>query len=158
MELKKFFGFALLLNATTVLPLSAFADSDKNPVADTPTKAIQYLERFFEEDDVDAVLSLYREDSVYIFPPGSPPIQGLDAIRELVEVLEENGRNLKLSPRHIHQNGDMALVVVDWDMEMRGESGEYEEFVGTAVDVLKKSEDGSWYYYIDNPFGSAEAE
>lgn len=149
---------ALALLFSFVLAVPVVADTEKFPKATSPQLTVEYLEKFFEEDNVEAVLSLYAEDSMYIFPPGAEPIVGLKGIRRLVEGFEKNGRNVKLNLRHVHQNGDTALVVVDWIMQMRGKDGDYKDLSGTAVDVLRRNGYGHWYYYIDNPFGSAEAK
>lgn len=100
------------------------------------------------------MLTLYGEDSVYIFPAGAEPRVGLESIRELVQGFDDNAKDVKLY-RHLYRNGDTALVVVDWTMKQRNEVGTYDDAAGTAVDVLKKRDDGTWYYLIDNPFGAS---
>ncbi|WP_344165417.1 hypothetical protein [Nocardiopsis rhodophaea] len=49
--------------------------------------------------------------------------------------------------------GDTKMLVVDWQMEALDENGEQEHLEGTAIDVLRKGEDGYWRYVVDNPFG-----
>lgn len=84
------------------------AGSDKFPKATSPQLTVEYFEKFFEGDNIEAVLSLYAEDSMYIFPPGAKPIVGLEGIRTLVEGFKQNGKNVNLNLRHVHQNGDKA--------------------------------------------------
>jgi ketosteroid isomerase-like protein len=51
--------------------------------------------------------------------------------------------------RSVYENGDIALIKSIWKYE--SEKGEVEQ--GTAIEVLKKNNEGVWVYIIDNPFG-----
>ncbi|WP_433267457.1 hypothetical protein ACQPZF_01535 [Actinosynnema sp. CS-041913] len=50
---------------------------------------------------------------------------------------------MRVTPRKILTNGDLALLIVDWQL---GDER------GTAVDVARKGPAG-WRYVIDNPSG-----
>ena len=55
---------------------------------------------------------------------------------------------IEVAVRHVLENGDTALVVLDWQIARAGMSG-------TATDVARRQPDGTWKCVIDNPHGGA---
>ncbi|MEU5957449.1 nuclear transport factor 2 family protein [Streptomyces sp. NPDC047525] len=119
--------------ATTALPTRA---------EDVPAA---FAERF-NSGDPGAVHELYEEGAAFVPESG-------DAVHGLVEIAKENGPFLAIGlpisvrPRHVHVSGDIALLVVDWEIEGVVKS--------TATDVARRGADGYWRYVIDSPFGAA---
>lgn len=146
-----------LLISVMLFSLTALSKSDKKVNrAMTPGEVVSNLELFFAKKDVDAMMSLYREDSVMVSKSGFETVTGLDSIHSILEGFANNGENVKITLRTLYQNGNTALVIVDWSLNSRNENGNVIKISGTATDVLKQDVDGSWYYLIDNPYGIAE--
>ncbi|MEV0118701.1 nuclear transport factor 2 family protein [Streptomyces sp. NPDC050844] len=116
-----------------------------------PTRAedvpAAFAERF-NSGDPEAVHELYEERAAFVPESG-------DAVHGLAEITKENGPFLAIGlpisvhPRHVHVSGDIALLVVDWEIEGVVRS--------TATDVARRGADGHWRYVIDSPFGAAVA-
>jgi ketosteroid isomerase-like protein len=86
-----------------------------------------------------------------MFIPGSGrhPIIGKENIKnELKPYFKSIGTIYNIS-RSIYENGDTALIKSIWKYE--SEKGQVEE--GTAIEVLKKTNEGKWVFIIDNPYG-----
>lgn len=56
------------------------------------------------------------------------------------------GLTMTVHVRKVVSRGDLALLIVDW--QVGDESG-------TATDVARRGADGGWLYAIDNPSGVA---
>ena len=116
-----------------------------------PTRAedvpAAFAERF-NSGDPGAVHELYEESAAFVPESG-------EAVHGLVDIAEENGPFLAIGlpisvrPRHVHVSGDIALLVVDWEIEGVVSS--------TATDVARRGTDGYWRYVIDSPVGAASA-
>lgn len=114
-----------------------------------PTRAedvpAAFAERF-NSGDPDAVRELYEESAAFV-PESGTPVHGI------AEIVRENGPFLAIGlpisvrPRHVHISGEIALLVVDWEIEGVVRS--------TATDVARRGADGYWRYVIDSPFGAA---
>lgn len=116
-----------------------------------PTRAedvpAAFAERF-NSGDARAVHELYEEGAAFV-PESGTPVHGI------AEIARENGPFLAIGlpisvrPRHMHVCGDIALLVVDWEIEG--------VVASTATDVARRGADGYWRYVIDSPFGAAVA-
>ncbi|CAM3802334.1 YybH family protein [Nocardiopsis rhodophaea] len=106
----------------------------------------------FNSGDVDAVNAMYVDDAVSVWDPGNPHY-GEDRREYVTNFL--NTRKPTVDAQVLQQLvvGDIAMLVVDWQMEALDENGEQEHLEGTAIDVLRKGDDGCWRYVVDNPFG-----
>ncbi|MFE0174429.1 YybH family protein [Streptomyces sp. NPDC059002] len=114
-----------------------------------PTRAedvpAAFAERF-NSGDADAVRALYEERAAFVPESG-------DAVHGSAEIAAANapflavGLPIAVRPRHVHVAGDVALLVVDWEIEGVVRS--------TATDVARRGADGFWRYVIDSPFGAA---
>ncbi len=72
--------------------------------------------------------------------------------------LQDLGIPIRVSPRHVYRNGDLALLIVDWIIDGTGRDGQPVRVEGTATDVARRGSDGRWRYAIDNPFGTASRQ
>ena len=119
------------------------------PQLPLPTRAedvpAAFAERF-NSGDPEAVHELYEDRAAFVPESG-------DAVHGIADIAKENGPFLAIGlpiavrPRHVHVSGDIALLVVDWEIEGVVRS--------TATDVARRGADGHWRYVIDSPFGAA---
>ncbi|CAL9563173.1 hypothetical protein SUDANB121_04699 [Nocardiopsis dassonvillei] len=109
----------------------------------------------FNSGDPDLVERVYEEDGILVLDPDAP-LTGADR-REGNARFMSLGVPIAVRPRHIHQAGDLAFLVVDWEVRGTGPDGREVDIRGTATDVARRGADGLWRYVIDNPFGVAGA-
>lgn len=119
------------------------------PSLPLPTRAedvpAAFAERF-NSGDPDAVRELYEERAAFVAESGA-------AVHGAAEIAGANapflaiGLPISVRPRHVHVAGEIALLVVDWEIEGVVSS--------TATDVARRGADGYWRYVIDSPFGAA---
>ena len=108
----------------------------------------------FNSQDPDQVERVYEPDALLVLDPRAP-VTGA-ARRESNARLMALGLPIRVRPRHVHEVGDIAFLVVDWDIRGTGPDGEEVDIRGTATDVARRGADGVWRYVIDSPFGTAE--
>jgi uncharacterized protein (TIGR02246 family) len=119
-----------------------------------PRDIEEHLERYvaaFNKNDADAVNALYTEEAVAVWE--GKPLSG-QARRESVKEFFAAARpEIAADVREAYVTGDTTLLVVDWTMQVNDDKGGREQLVGVGLDVLRRAEDGSWLYAIDDPFG-----
>ncbi|MEU4705369.1 DUF4440 domain-containing protein [Nocardia salmonicida] len=107
----------------------------------------------FNTFDSDSLAEVYTDDAVFVPEPGSE-VTG-PALRAANAEFLALGLPIRVSPRHTYVAGDIALLIVDWEIDGTGPDGEPVHVSGTATDVARRDADGFWRYVIDNPFGVA---
>jgi ketosteroid isomerase-like protein len=88
----------------------------------------------------------YAPDAVYSPVPGVL-LSGND-LEASIGRLVALGASIEVSVRHVLATGDTALVVLDWTIPAAG-------MTGTATDVARRQDDGTWKCIVDNPHGGA---
>jgi ketosteroid isomerase-like protein len=61
---------------------------------------------------------------------------------------------LDLKVTRVLEAGGLALVAGAWTFTGTGSDGEPVTLTGQNGDVLRRQEDGSWRFVIDNPWGT----
>ncbi|MFE0105510.1 YybH family protein [Streptomyces sp. NPDC059009] len=109
---------------------------------DVPTA---FAERF-NSGDPRAVAELYEADAAFV-PESGATVHGSPRIAEANAPFLGLGLPISVRPRQVHVAGDIALLVVDWEIAGAVRA--------TATDVARRGTDGYWRYVIDSPFGAA---
>lgn len=115
-------------------------------IHDDPLTLIDGYVAAFNAGDRAALEDAFEPDALVVPRPGMP-MAGEQRAAALDHLLGF-GLPMRATVRHSYIVGDLALVIVDW--EIRGL-----ELRGTAADVLRRGADGGWRYVIDNPTGTA---
>ncbi|WP_324027039.1 nuclear transport factor 2 family protein [Maribacter sp. BPC-D8] len=115
------------------------------------------LELYMNTKNMNGILSLYNEESVFVNKPEGEPKAGLESIREGFQGYLNLGGQSDIKVRNLIQSGNVALVIVDWTFKGTDSEGNAFKFGATATDVLKRNEAGIWQYRIDNAFGVKRA-
>jgi ketosteroid isomerase-like protein len=110
------------------------------------------LERF-NTGEVSAMMGLYEEGAVFVTNSGEPVTDPAEIERHL-EGFMSFGLPMKANARHVYVAGDVALIVLDWEVEGTGPDGSHVHLKGSATDVAHRGADGFWRYAIDNPYGT----
>jgi ketosteroid isomerase-like protein len=114
--------------------------------AHSPEELPRVFERHFNAGDVAGLMAHYYAPSATYAPLPGQIVSGSGvepAITELVRL----GHPMDVTVRHVLRAGDTALLLVDWEIPAIG-------MAGTATDVARLQEDGTWRCIIDNPHGT----
>jgi uncharacterized protein (TIGR02246 family) len=136
--------------ATASLPLRDANASSAG--AASPMEVAAAFARAFNARDIEALLALYPEGSMFVPAPGQP-LSSREALRQALQGFLAIGLPINLSVRHSYEAGDTALLVADWTIRGTGADGRAVNLAGTGTDVVRRGLDGRWRYLIDNPFG-----
>ena len=101
--------------------------------------------------DLDDVLTLYEADSSIVDTDGNL-VQGVDAIRKVTAGLLQLEPTFELHVARALKCGDIALLLSPWRMTGTA-GGDPIEIKGTTTDLVRRQNDGTWRFVIDNPTG-----
>ena len=114
-----------------------------------PVEVSRLLVSLLEDGDLDAVMNLYEDDSVFADFDGVA--EGVDSIRAAHERFMASGLTLSLNESLVFEADDIALV--QWAWTVTGLDGSMTD--GVSAEVLRRQADGNWKFLIDNPDGAA---
>ena len=129
------------------------ASTDSFELTSDAEKVTELYVRAFNSGDAAAVNSLYTEEAVAVWEPGST-LTGQARREHVVEFLAR-GATMRAKNRQTFVTSDTALLIVDWSIDTTDPDGSQVHLTGTGVDVLRLGEDGKWRYAIDDPYGEA---
>ena len=101
--------------------------------------------------DIDRVLSFWADDAV-VFPPGSPAVVGIAAIRDFVaKSFQTPGFTIswKTTTVAVSRSGDMAYTTGTNRVTFTAADGKEGAVEGKAVTVWRREKDGAWKCVID---------
>jgi ketosteroid isomerase-like protein len=116
------------------------------PRATAPGQVPAVFAAAFNSGDPDRLDDLYEPDAVFVDQHGTT-LTGEARIAANTR-FQALGLAIEVTPRHVFTAGDIALLIVDWQI---GDG----RITGTATDVARRGADGVWRYVVDNPFGIA---
>ena len=123
------------------------------PLATSAEQQPHVFAAAFNTGDPDAIERVYEHAGVLVSTPGDPT-SGTDR-RAANARMVSLGLPIEVEPRHVYTVDDIALLIVDWTIAGTTPEGEEINIRGTATDVARRGDDGTWRYIIDNPFGTA---
>nr|WP_223267951.1 DUF4440 domain-containing protein [Streptosporangium nondiastaticum] len=96
---------------------------------------------------------MYERGATFVPEPGSPvtTAEGIAAANARFLGL---GLPITVRPRHVYAAGDLALLVVDREIDGTGPGGRPLRIEAAATDVTRRGADGRRRYVVDNPFGA----
>ena len=115
--------------------------------AHSPEELPLVFERHFNAGDVAGLMADYYAPSATYAPLPGEIVSG-PGVEPAIAGLVRLGHPMDVSVRHVLRTDDTALLVVDWQIPAL-------ELSGTATDVARLQEDGTWRCIIDNPHGGA---
>ena len=120
----------------------------------TPEETDRLVEQAISQQNLEVLLDLFELDAVFVDPISGTEVRSHDRIRQMAaEMFESKPRVEATSPPKVWVCGDLALVLSKWSMELTGPDGTQHRQEGTATDVMRRQDDGTWRYVIDNPAG-----
>jgi ketosteroid isomerase-like protein len=121
--------------------------------ARTPEESSSLISMAIGAGDLDAILALYESDAVSVPPTGEGTVSG-GARRAMFEGMVALNPTLDFRVSRTLTSGDIALVTGSWTMKGTAPDGSPLEMEGAYVDVLRRQNDGTWKFIIDNPLGT----
>ena len=120
----------------------------------TPQQVLESIVAGINSGNLESLLPLYESDAAFVPQPGTLA-HGESGVREaLTGFISMNGV-LDLEVTRVLEVDDLALVIGVWSFDGTGPDGEPVRLEAQNADVLRRQEDGSWRFVIDNPWGTA---
>lgn len=123
----------------------------------TPETMHEHFMQAFNSGDLDQLMELYAPDIVFVPQPGQVA-EGTDEVREALQAFIALNGPIDLHPIDILQTGDIALIVSHWTLNGTGADGTPLSLASNTLEVVRRGDDGSWRYVIDNPWGAPKPE
>ena len=114
-----------------------------------PEEAGKSFEALFGAGDLDGLMELYEQDAVFTNARGAHV--GPVAIRSVLQGYLDSGASITMNDSVAFEAG--ALALVHWSWTMVFPDGRIAE--GATAEILRRQDDGSWKFVIDNPDGPA---
>jgi uncharacterized protein (TIGR02246 family) len=126
--------------------------------APSPDLSNLWLARAFNAQDAEAAAALYHPDASIVqvddVHGGTTVARGVDAIRETIAAYIGLRPHMDVVTHHVTIAGDFAMTRSQWRITGRGRDGTPIEVEHHGMEVHRKGEDGTWYFFIDHPFGA----
>ena len=135
--------------------IARFVDAieGKSVVCGTPDAVPVAFDAALNAGDLDALLSLFSNRATMRMTSGEVVQESPAGLRGALAQLLAMRPRIRNTVRRVLQSGDIALVLLDWTIEMALPDGQAQVAHGTATQVMEKGRDGGWRLRISNPLG-----
>jgi uncharacterized protein (TIGR02246 family) len=106
--------------------------------------------------DLDGLGALYEAGAAFVVRPGHI-VTGSAAVRQATADLLALRPSATLEVLTVVHTGDVALLISRWQLTGTDADGSEVEVAGQTADVVRRQDDGTWRFAIDNPWGDAAA-
>ncbi|MCC6776541.1 MAG: nuclear transport factor 2 family protein [Hyphomicrobiales bacterium] len=126
--------------------------------APSPDLCALWLARAFNAQDVEAAAALYHPDASIVEVDdvhGDTKIaHGAEGIRATMAAYIGLKPHMDVVTHHTTIAGDFAMTRSQWLITGQDESGKPIEVRHHGMEVHRRGRDGTWYFFIDHPFGA----
>jgi uncharacterized protein (TIGR02246 family) len=119
----------------------------------TPEQVLESIVAGINSGDLESLMPLYESEAAFATQPGSLAA-GAAGIRDALNGFISMKGKLDLQVTRVLEVDDLALVVGVWSFHGTGPDGEPVRLAANNADVLRRQEDGTWRFVIDNPWGT----
>ena len=119
----------------------------------TPEQVLESIVTGINSGELDSLMPLYESAAAFVPQPGVLAHGAPGVSEALTGFISMNGE-LDLEVTRVLEVDDLALVVGVWSFEGTGPDGEPVHLEARNADVLRRQEDGTWRFVIDNPWGT----
>lgn len=104
--------------------------------------------------DIEQVMALYSDQTVFVQAPGKAVVTGLPNLRQVIGEFLATEPDMRVELKQFVQADDVAFFTVRWHLKGKDADGKPIEMSAYDGNVLKRQPDGRWVTVIDNPFHS----
>jgi uncharacterized protein (TIGR02246 family) len=122
-------------------------------VCNTPEQVPVAFDAALNAGDLDAVLGLFSNHATMRMTSGEVVQESPAQLRSGLAKLLPLRPHIRNEVRRVLVSGDIALVLLDWTLNVTLPDGQAHEEHGTATQVMEKGRDGGWRLRISNPLG-----
>jgi ketosteroid isomerase-like protein len=124
----------------------------------SPDVSNLWLARAFNAQDVAAAAALYHPDAAIVqvdeVHGGTTIARGADGIRTTMAAYIDLKPHMDVITHHVTVAGDFAMTRSQWLITGKDEQGNPIEVHHHGMEVHRKGADGTWYFFMDHPFGA----
>jgi len=120
---------------------------------ETPEQLLKSIVEGINTGNLDALMSLYEPEAAFAGQPGNLA-HGSTGVRESLAAFVAMKGTLNLEVTRVLEAGGLAFVAGIWSFTGTGPDGQPVTLTGRNGDVLRRQQDGSWRFVIDNPWGT----
>ena len=113
--------------------------------AKSPEQICQLFQQYMAGGDIEALLSIYDPEAVFLNQSGEVK-HGRQGLREELAPLASAKAIFDFSIKQIIQSGDIALMHTHWTVYSPQPMSAY------AIEVARREPDGAWCWLIGEPF------
>jgi ketosteroid isomerase-like protein len=119
----------------------------------TPEEVLNSIVEGINTGNIDSLMTLYDSGACFATQPGQLA-KSPESVRQcLLNFIDLKG-NLDLKVKRVLQASDLALVTTEWSFSGTGPDGSPVNMASKSADVLRRQDDGTWKFVIDNPWGT----
>jgi uncharacterized protein (TIGR02246 family) len=119
----------------------------------TPEEVLSSVVEGINTGDLDSLMKLYESDACFAPQPGQLA-KSPEGVRQCLRDFIDLKGKLDLKVKRVLQASDLALVTTEWSFSGTGPDGNPINMTAKSADVLRRQEDGTWKFVIDNPWGT----
>jgi ketosteroid isomerase-like protein len=124
----------------------------------SPDLSNLWLARAFNAQDVEAAAALYHPDAAIVqveeVHGGTTIARGADGIRATMAAYIDLKPHMDVITHHVTVAGDFAMTRSQWLITGKDTEGNPIEVHHHGMEVHRKGADGTWYFFMDHPFGA----
>ena len=121
-----------------------------------PEQIHRQFEEAFNAGDLGGLLALYEPDAALIPEPGVV-VHGLDEISPALQGFLDLKGTINLDTKASVVVGDLAYLINRWSLTGTDPDGNPFEMGAVTAEMVRRQEDGSWRFVIDNAWGDLAA-
>ena len=126
--------------------------------APSPDLSNLWLARAFNAQDVEAAAALYHPDAAIVqvdeVHGGTTIARGADGIRSTMAAYIGLKPHMDVVTHHVTVSGDFAMTRSQWLITGQDKDGKRIEVHHHGMEVHRRGADGTWYFFMDHPFGA----
>ena len=119
----------------------------------TPEQVLASIVAGINSGDIESLMSLYESDAAFATEPGSLA-HGAPGVRQALNGFISMNGKLDIEVTRVLEVDDLAFVAGVWSFDGTGPDGEPVHLAARNADVLRRQDDGTWRFVIDNPWGT----
>jgi len=119
----------------------------------TPEQVLESIVTGINTGDLESLMPLYESNAAFATQPGSLA-PGAAGIGEALNGFISMNGTLDLEVTRVLEVDDLAFVAGVWSFDGTGPDGEPVHLAASNADVLRRQDDGTWRFVIDNPWGT----